>query len=457
MNKSLDLAARSTDQWIEDLKTCLRIPSISTKPEHKQDVQECAQWIVDHLRGMGLGGVRVQSTDKHPIITGEHIVDPNLPTVLVYGHYDVQPAEPLELWTTPAFEPDVRDGILYARGAVDDKGQLFMVIKAIEACLASGDGLPVNLKFAIEGEEESGSESLPPFLVAHAKEIAADVLLVCDTTMVDAKTPTITTSLRGMTYLQVDLEGAKGDLHSGAFGGAVANVLRVLGELIASFHDDDNRVAVAGFYDGVAEPTQRDRDEVAAVPFTMDSWSHSSGESTPRVETGYTIAEATALRPCLDVNGVWGGYQGDGAKTVIPGEAGFKVSARLVAGQTPEDITKKITAHVHAHIPQGIRAQVTPLGDGSPFAAATDSPAISAASRALEAAMGKPPVMLRGGGSIPAVAMFSDALGVDAAMIGFGLKSDNVHAPDEHFGIDRFEMGVQTIIRFFHEFATSQR
>jgi acetylornithine deacetylase/succinyl-diaminopimelate desuccinylase-like protein len=457
MKNVLELADRRMTDFVGDLITCLEIPSISTKPDYAPRVQECADWIVAHLKEMGIDGVRAERTQGHPIITGEHIVDPSKPTVLVYGHYDVQPPEPLELWTSPPFEPQIRDGRLYARGAVDDKGQLFMILKAIQAYTESGTALPVNLKFAIEGEEECGSESLTPFLKAHAGSLAADTVLVCDTAMIDAATPSITCSLRGMAYLHVDLRGAEQDLHSGVFGGAVSNVLHVLADVITSLHDPDNRVAVDGFYDDVDEPSAALRRQVAGNPFDMEKWRASSGHSVPRVEPGYTIPEASWLRPCLDVNGVWGGYQGDGAKTVIPGEAGFKVSARLVARQNPEDIYRKIRAHIGRVVPDGIDARVRALGLGSPVYVPTDSPAIRAAASALEETFGRAPVMGRSGGSIPAVAMFKDVLGVESAMIGFGLTSDNIHAPNEHFGLDRFENGVKTIIRFFHHFGAGAR
>jgi len=452
MKKALALVDRRLNDWIGDLMTCLEIPSISTKPDYADRVRECADWVVAHLKDMGLENVRAVKTQGHPMITGEHIVDPSKPTVLVYGHYDVQPPEPLELWTTPPFEPQIRDGNVYARGAVDDKGQLFMVLKAIQAYTESGEPLPVNLKFAIEGEEESGSQSLPPFLKEYAKSLAADTVLVCDTGMIDADTPAITCSVRGMSYLQVDLRGAEHDLHSGAVGGTVVNVLHVVGDIIESLHDEDNRVAVAGFYDDVDEPTDELRKEVAVLPFDMETWRSKSGHSTARVEPGYTLPEANWLRPCLDVNGIWGGYQGDGAKTVIPGEAGLKLSARLVAHQDPEDIYRKIRAHIERVVPDGIEARVRPLGLGSPLSTPTDSRAARAAAAALEETFGRAPFMLRSGGSIPAVPMFKDALGVDAIMLGFGLETDRLHAPNEHFGLDRFEKGLRSIIRFFHHF-----
>jgi len=454
MKHALEVAHRRRDDWIADLIECLRIPSISTKPDYSGKMQECAEWIVTHLREMGIENVRVEQTAGHPMITGRHIVDPKLPTVLVYGHYDVQPPEPVDLWTSPPFEPEIREGKIFARGAVDDKGQLFMVLKAIQAYLESDDKLPINLKFALEGEEETGSASLPAFLEAHSRELGADTLLVCDTTMMDPATPTLTSALRGLTYVQVDLRGAKGDLHSGAFGGSVTNVLHVLADVIAALHDDNNRVAVPGFYDGVANATGDVRAQVAALPFDMTRWRESAGGSVPLMESGYSIAEATSIRPCLDVNGVWGGYQGDGAKTVIACEAHAKLSCRLVAGQDPEGIFEKIKSYIASIVPDGIEARVTPIGYSSPFSANPDSRGMLAAATALEEVFGRSPVMYRGGGSIPAVAMFHDALGVEATLMGFGLKSDNVHAPDEHFGLDRFENGLQSVIRFFHHFGS---
>lgn len=456
MNNALEIARRRKDKWVGDLIECLRIPSISTKPDFAPSVQECADWIVDHLKQMGIENVRTEKTSGHPMITGQHIVEPLRPTILVYGHYDVQPPEPLDLWTAPPFEPEIRDGKLFARGAVDDKGQLFMVLKAIQAYMESDDDLPVNLKFAIEGEEETGSENLPAFLAAHGEDLAADTLLVCDTTMMDSTTPTLTSGLRGLTYVQVDLRSAQGDLHSGTFGGAVVNVLHILAGVIEALHDEDNRVAIPGFYDDVEEVGGDIRSQVAALPFDMDSWRESSGNSMPLTETGYSIAEATAVRPCLDVNGVWGGYQSEGAKTVIPCEAHLKLSCRLVARQQPKDIYRKIESFITSIVPEGLEVRVTPIGFSSPFSANPDSLGMRAASVALEEVFGRPPVMYRGGGSIPAVAMFSDALGVEPTLMGFGLKSDCIHAPNEHFGLDRFDKGIESIIRFFHHFGGSQ-
>ncbi len=456
MNKALDVAARRKEDWIKDLFECLRIPSISTKPDYAERVAECAEWIVQHLKSMGIENVHAAQTAGHPIITGEHIVDPSKPTVLIYGHYDVQPPEPLELWTSPPFEPEVRDGNIYARGAVDDKGQLFMILKAIQAWQESGDPLPVNLKFAIEGEEEASSDNLEPFLEAHKDKLAADTVLVCDTTMIDPVTPAITASLRGMCYMQIDLRGATGDLHSGAFGGTVVNTLHVLGDIISKLHDADNRVAVPGFYDDALEPTDEMRAQVALIPFDKDKWRDSSGGSLERVETGYSIIEANTLRPCLDVNGVWGGYQGDGTKTVIACEAGCKLSARLVADQNGDDIHRKVKAYVESLVPEGFEVDVRALAYGSPVSVATDSAAIRAATAAIEGTFGRGPVMNRSGGSIPAVALFKEVLGIDGTLLGFGLKSDGIHAPNEKFGLDRFEKGLQTIIRFFHHYGNGE-
>jgi acetylornithine deacetylase/succinyl-diaminopimelate desuccinylase-like protein len=457
MQNALDIAARRREDWTRDLMECLKIPSISTRPEHKEQVAECADWIVRHLKDIGLEGVYAAKTAGHPMITGEHIVDPARPTVLVYGHYDVQPVEPLDLWTTPPFEPEIRDGSIYGRGAVDDKGQLFMILKAIQAWQESGDGLPVNLKFAVEGEEEAGSESLGPFLAEHKEKLAADTVLVCDTDMIDAQTPAITASLRGLCYMQIDLRGARGDLHSGSFGGTVVNTLHVLANIISQLHTDDHRVAVPGFYDDAVEPTDEMRAQVAKIPFDMDRWRESAGGSVDRTETGYSILEANTLRPCLDVNGIWGGYQGDGAKTVIACEAGCKLSARLVADMDPEDIYRKVRSYVESLVPKGFEVDVRALGYGGPVSVNTDSPAIRAATAAIEGTFGRGPVLNRSGGSIPAVGMFRQVLGIDGTLLGFGLKSDGLHAPNEKFGLDRFAAGMDTIIRFFHHFGAAAK
>ncbi len=448
MPDAISWARDHFDACLADLVECLRIPSVGTRAEHRDDTVRCAQWLADRLRRLGLDDVRAEPTGGMPMVTGRHVVDASRPTLLVYGHYDVQPPDPLERWTSPPFEPTVRDGAVYARGAVDDKGQLLVVLSALRALVESGEGLPVNLAFAIEGEEEAGSESLRPFLQAHRDALRADAALVCDTSMVDADTPAITASLRGLAYAQVDLCAGRRDLHSGAFGGTVVNVLHVLGELVASLHDGAGRVAVEGFYDDVAPPPERALADLAASGFDEDAWRAASGQAIARVEAGWSLPEANALRPCLDVNGVWGGYVGDGAKTVIPHAAGLKLSARLVARQEPDRILDALERAVRARVPLGVDVTFKRIGTAHPVMVDLDAPAVRAACAALAETFGREPVPLYGGGSIPAVAMFREVLGVEPVMMGFGLRSDNLHAPDEHFGLDRMARGIEAVIRF---------
>lgn len=441
------------DRFIADLETFLRIPSVSSAGAHKDDMRRCAEWIAGHLESIGMSRADVMVTAGHPIVYAEHHVDDRRPTVLAYGHYDVQPPDPLEAWTTPPFEPAIRDGAIYARGAVDDKGQLWMIVKAVESYLATAQTLPVNLKLVLEGEEECGSVSLAPFLERHRDLLASDAGLICDTAMLDARKPAITSSLRGITYLEFELTGSNRDLHSGVYGGAVVNPLHVLGRIIDSLHDREGRVTVDGFYDNVADLDEATRAQIREIPFDEEAWRDAVGIRATQTESGYGTQEATTARPSVDVHGVWGGHAGEGPKTIVPARAGAKLSARLVANQDSLDIYNRLCRHIERLTPDSMELNIRDLGRGEPVVLDSGHPAVRAGVAALENVFGVAPVFLRSGGTIPVAGMLKSILNVDPVMIGFGLNSDRIHAPDEHFGLDRFRAGVETLIRFFASYA----
>lgn len=452
MDKALAYASTHADAFVEQLNDLLRIPSISTDPAYSADVQRCATWLVDHLKSIGISEAEVIATDGHPIVYAEYLHDDALPTVLIYGHYDVQPPDPLELWESPPFEPVVKDGKLYARGTSDDKGQAFMHVKALEAYLQSGTPLPVNVKLVLEGEEESGSEHLPLFIEANKEKLSADVVVISDTTMFAQGVPSITYGLRGMSYVEVTLVGPDRDLHSGMYGGGIENPINALARLIANLHDENHRVTIPGFYDNVVPLTQEERDMFAALPFDAEAWGQSVGVASTKSEGGYTTLEGISARPTLDVNGIWGGYIGQGAKTVLPSKASAKISMRLVANQEPKEISEKIKAYFEANTPPTMKLHFTYLHGGHGVLVDTNSPAMEAAAEALEGVYGKKPFFTRSGGSIPIVADFKKRLGLDSLLFGFGLDSDAIHSPNEHFGLDRFHEGIQSIIRFFEAY-----
>ena len=455
MNDALRYADAHQDRFVGELEDLLRIPSISTDPAYADDVQQAANWLASHLRSIGLREVEVCKTDGHPIVYAEHLqAGPDAPTILVYGHYDVQPPDPLELWDSPPFEPTQKNGALYARGACDDKGQMFMHAKAAESYLASEEGtLPVNLKFIIEGEEESGSVHLAPFIEKHAERLAADVVLISDTGMFAEGVPSITYGLRGLAYVEVTLTGPNRDLHSGLFGGAVENPINALARLIAGLHDDDHRVALEGFYDDARDLTEEERQTFRDLPFDEDAWREEIGLKKTKTETGYDPLEAVGARPTLDVNGIGGGYQGEGAKTVLPAKASAKISCRLVPDQRPDDIAGKLQRYFEEHTPETMHLQFERLHGGQPALIDTDSPAMQAAADAMEAVYERRPFFTREGGTIPVVADFKNLLGLDTVLMGFGLESDAIHSPNEHFGLGRFREGIQSIIRFHQRFA----
>lgn len=440
------------DRFLNELLDLLRIPSVSADPKYKGDVARCAEAVKQRLVEAGLEQVEVCPTKGHPIVYGEKIIDPAKPTVLVYGHYDVQPADPLELWTSPPFEPVVKDGVIYARGSADDKGQFYMHVKAVEAMVKTGD-LPCNVKVMIEGEEEVGSDNLGTFVKENKKRLAADVVLISDTAMIANDVPSINTGLRGLSYLEVEITGPDRDLHSGVYGGAVANPINVLCDLISSLHDKDRRIAIPGFYDAVKELSAAERKALAEAPFDEKAWMKDLSVDAVLGEKGYTTAERCTIRPTLDVNGIWGGYIGEGAKTVLPSKAFAKLSMRLVPDQKSEVITKLFKDHFEKIAPPYVKVAVRPHHGGEAAVTPTDSAAYRAASKAMEETFGKKPIPTRGGGSIPIVALFEQELGLKTILFGFGLDSDNIHSPNEHYGVFNYMKGITTIPRFFQHYA----
>ena len=453
MTDALTYAQQHADTFVEQLKDWLRIPSISTDPAHNDDVRAAAQWLADELRRIGMQKAELMETGGHPIVYAEHHVSDDVPTVLVYGHYDVQPPDPLELWESPPFEPVIKNGNIVARGTADDKGQAFMHVKSTEAYLQSEGELPVNLKMMIEGEEESGSVHLAPFIERNKDLLAADVVLVSDTSLFAPGVPSIAYGLRGMAYVEVELTGPKKDLHSGVYGGGVENPINALAKMIADLHDDDHRITIDGFYDNVRDLTDEEREAYKALPFDLGAWMDEAGVKKTKTEKGYSELEGTTGRPTLDVNGIWGGYIGKGAKTVLPSKATAKISCRLVPDQTPEEITDKLRRHFEAHVPDTMTLDFRNLHGGHGAIVDISAPAMQAAAEALEGVFGQKPHFTREGGSIPVVADFKKILGLDTVLMGFGLDSDSIHSPNEKFGLDRFHQGIEASIRFMDAYA----
>ena len=461
MQQALAYAHEHLDRFTRELEDLLRIPSISTDSAYRADVRRCAGWLVDHLLEIGFEKAEAVETGGHPIVYAEHAPDVGAasqtsvqkPTVLVYGHYDVQPPDPVERWDSPPFEPTRRNGALYARGACDDKGQLFMHLKAAEAYLKGEGELPVHLKLVLEGEEESGSTHLAGFIEQNQDRLVADVVVVSDTAMFAPGVPSITYALRGLAYVEVTLEGPDRDLHSGVYGGAVENPINALAQLIAGLHDSQHRVAIPGFYDDARDLTDEERATFQRLPFDEKAWKASVGVADVRTEAGYTVLEAITARPTLDVNGIWGGYTGEGAKTVLPSTASAKISMRLVPDQRPSDVVHKLKTYLEAKTPPTMKLHFRDLHGGHPALVDTDRPAMQAAAEAMEGVYGRPPYFTREGGSIPVVADFKRILGLDTVLMGFGLDTDAIHSPNEHFGLDRFDEGIRSIIRFFDAFA----
>ena len=442
--KPIDYAREHHDRFLSELFEYLRIPSISTDAEHREDVRRCADWLADHLRAIGVSEVTVEPTDGHPIVYAEHIEDPNAPTYLLYGHYDVQPPDPLELWDTPPFEPTVRDGKIFARGATDDKGQLFCHLKAIESHLQTTGRLPVNVKMLIEGEEEVGSAHLTPWIEANRERLACDAVIISDSSMYAKGVPSIMYGLRGLAYFEVKVTGPSHDLHSGLFGGAVPNPINVLCDLIADLVDDDGRITIDGFYDDVRDLTDEERAEFAALPFSEAAFLAETGAKGTAGEAGFTSIERTTARPTLDCNGIWGGFIGQGAKTVLPSYACAKFSCRLVPDQSPDRVEELVRAHFERHAPDNVTVELTPHHGGWPVITERDNPAVQAAMRAFDRSWGKTPVFVRGGGSIPVVATFDQVLGAPTVLMGFGYNDDRLHSPNEKFDLECFEAGIKT-------------
>jgi acetylornithine deacetylase/succinyl-diaminopimelate desuccinylase-like protein len=441
---------------LDELFELLRFPSVSADPKYKPDVLNAADYVAKKLIDAGAEQVEVCQTAGYPIVYGEKIIDASLPTVLVYGHYDVQPADPLELWLTPPFEPTIRDGKIYARGACDDKGQFYMHVKAFELMMQT-DTLPCNIKFMIEGEEEVGSNNLGIFVKQNKERLKADVVLISDTSMISMEHPSLETGLRGLSYLEVEVTGPNRDLHSGVYGGAVANPATVLAKMIASLHDEDNHIAIPGFYDDVIELTEAERAELNAAPYDEEDYKKDLNIAETWGEKGYTTFERTGTRPTLEVNGIWGGYIGEGAKTVLPSKASAKISMRLVPNQTNEKITQLFTDHFLKIAPKYVKVKVTPHHGGEPAVTPTDSIAYKAAQKAIAEAFGKQPIPTRGGGSIPIVALFEAELGLKTVLMGFGLDSDALHSPNEKYDIFNYYKGIETIPLFHKYFAELSR
>ena len=439
---------QNKERFYEELFSLLRIPSISAKADHKDDMRRCAERLAVLLMEAGADFAEVSPSDGNPVVYGEKMVDPSLKTVLVYGHYDVQPPEPLEKWHTDPFEPVIHDGAIWGRGANDDKGQLFMHIKAFEFLVRTGQ-LRHNVKFMFEGEEEIGSPNLPAWIKANKKRLTADVCLVSDTTMISEKVPSINCGMRGLSYLEVKVVGPNKDLHSGHYGGAVANPITVLCEMIATLHDEDGRVAVPGFYDKVVELSRKDRKMLARAPFNLKEYKEFLDIKDIRGEKGYTTLERTGIRPCLDICGIWGGYTGEGAKTVLPSEAHAKISMRLVPDQKSGEITKLFAKHFKSIAPKCVKVEVKECEGGDGFLIPISSEAYKAAARAMGEVYGIEPVPSRGGGSIAVLAEVQKILGIDPLLMGFGLERDTIHSPNESYLLKQFFAGMESIALFY--------
>jgi acetylornithine deacetylase/succinyl-diaminopimelate desuccinylase-like protein len=439
------------DRFLSELFDLLRIPSVSADSRNKGDVRKAAEFVVEKLKEAGAEKVELCETKGHPIVYGEKIVNPVFPTVLMYGHYDVQPADPIDLWNSPPFEPVVKDGNIYARGSCDDKGQVYMHIKAFEAMMRL-ELLSCNLKFMIEGEEEVGSDNLGTFVKENKARLKADVILISDTSLISLEHPSITVGLRGLSYMEVEVTGPNRDLHSGVYGGGVANPVNILCQMIAALHDEHGRVTIQGFYDKVAGLSTDERKALNSQPFDLEAYKKELGIKEIKGEDGFTTLERTGIRPTLDVNGIWGGYTGEGAKTVLPSKASAKISMRLVPDQDSHVITELFTKHFESHAPKSVTIKVTAHHGGEPAVTSTSSPAYRAASEAFVDVWGKEPIPTRDGGSIPIVALFKKELGLDSVLMGFGLNSDAIHSPNEHYGIKNFLLGIETIVTFYKHF-----
>ena len=438
------------ERFLSELLDLLRMPSVSARSEHKQDMQRCAEAVKKSLLDAGADKAEIYSTKGHPVIYAEKIFDPSKPTVLVYGHYDVQPPDPLELWHSGPFDPVIKDGKIFARGSADDKGQFYMHVKAFETMVKT-NSLPANVKFIIEGEEEIGSMHLGDFVKENRELLKADVILISDTAMISLDTPTIDVGVRGIVYVEIEVTGANRDLHSGVYGGAVANPITMLAHMITSLHDENNHINIPHFYDDVVEASSMERAELAKAPFNEEEYKNDLGVKEVWGEKGFSTNERTGIRPTLELNGIWGGYTGEGAKTVLPSKAYAKISCRLVPNQKSEKIEKLLVDHLHKIAPPYVQVKVTPLHGGEPYMTPVDSIEYKAAAKAIETTFGKPPIPVRGGGSIPITALFEQELGCKVVFLGFGLDSDNLHSPNEKFDLANFYKGIETI-PYFHKY-----
>lgn len=440
------------DRLLDELIALLRIPSVSADPKYKEDVARMAEAVAESLRKAGADAVRVNATAGHPIVTAEKIIDPAKPTVLCYGHYDVQPADPIDLWDSPPFEPVIKDGNIYARGACDDKGQVFMHVKAFEAMMQN-NALPCNVKFIIEGEEEVGSPNLATFITENKSLLSCDVILISDTSIIANDVPSVTVGLRGLTYMEVEVVGPNRDLHSGVYGGSVANPINVLCDMISSLIDKDGHITIEGFYDDVEIVSEAERTEMAKTPFDLTAYKQDLGVKEVKGEKGYATLERVSIRPTLDVNGIWGGYTGEGSKTVLPSKAYAKISMRLVPNQESHKIAELFDKHFNKIAPDYVQVKVTHHHGGEPVVVPLNYPPMQAAIKAMEKTFGKKPIPTREGGSIPIVALFERVLGAKSILMGFGLNSDNIHSPNEKYGLFNYYKGIETLPWFFKYYA----
>lgn len=445
---------KNKDRFLNEMMELLRIPSVSAKTEHKEDMKRCAEAVKKSFLNAGVDRAEVMKTEGFPVVFAEKIIDKSKPTVLVYGHYDVQPAEPLELWQSNPFEPVIKDGKVFARGSADDKGQFFMHIKALETMVKTNT-MFTNIKFLIEGEEEVGSPNLGKFVEQNKELLKADVILISDSSMISLDTPSLDIGVRGLSYIEVEVTGPERDLHSGTYGGSVANPITVLAKMIASCHDENNHITIPGFYDDVVEVSEEERALLNEAPFDENAFKKETGAKELVGEKGYNTNERTGIRPTLEVNGIWGGYMGEGAKTVLPSKATAKISARLVPNQSSEKMTKKLLDYFTSIAPSSVTVKAFEHHGGEPYLTPIDSKGYKAATRAIETAFGKTPVPLRGGGSIPICSILEKELGIKIIFMGFGLDSDNLHSPNEKYGIVNFDKGIETIPYFHKYFAES--
>ena len=444
---------KNQDRFLEEMMELLRIPSVSARSEHKEDMLRCAEAVKKSLIEAGCDKAEVMSTQGHPVVYGEKIISATAPTVLVYGHYDVQPAEPLELWHTPPFEPVIKDGKVFARGSADDKGQFYMHVKALEI-LNKTNTLTTNIKFLIEGEEEVGSPNLGSFVAANKELLKADVILISDSAMLSMENPSLDTGVRGLSYIEVEVTGPNRDLHSGTYGGAVANPITMLAKMIASCHDENNHITIPGFYDDVVVASEQERTLINKAPFNEKEYKDELGIKELWGEKGYSTYERTGIRPTIEVNGIWGGYTGEGSKTVLPSKAYAKISARLVPNQSTEKITEKLINYFQSIAPPSVQVKAQLHHGGEPYMTPIDSKGYQAASKAVETTFGKAPIPVRGGGSIPICSILEKELGIKIVFMGFGLDNDNLHSPNEKYNIENYFKGIETIPYFHHYFAT---